>query len=303
MGVLRAMRPSEGLYRNVQYRRDQQDTIRPRMVRARAILHCPTSVSSFLLFSTLVSSLSFGTHVHGTVHSASANFACSLSISFYPPLQCVAIITRPDRSPFTQHTTPCPEYHPFPPTPPLETEHRVSQEVAALEDCCDHSCKSHHFHTTSFHISLKTLSFSLSCLVSLTLRQNQRPQVAGFMCTDGSPDGKTTYPLKLSMYDLLHSAPPPPVVVVLEAHTTNAFRIRMGRSCVRIYLIGVKHQPGRIAPAKEHTNLQSADEHLTVHPIPEARWRLPTSLKGKRQASNADRPRLKAKRKAREGGM
>lgn len=54
------------------------------------------------------------------------------------------------------------------------------------------------------------------------LRQNQRPQSAhcpfpGCNCTDGGPDGMTTYPRKLSTYDSepvrypVHSAPPPPL--------------------------------------------------------------------------------------------
>ena len=119
-------------------------------------------------------------------------------------------------------------------TASLETERRVSQEVAALEDRRDHLCKSHHFsfHSTSFSdLSLSLFSPTLTpaaTVVSLMLRQNQRPQSAhcpfpGCMCTDGSssgPDGVTAYPpRKLSTYDssepLLryashHSAPPPP---------------------------------------------------------------------------------------------
>jgi len=82
-------------------------------------------------------------------------------------------------------------------TASLETERRVSQEVAALEDRRDH-------------------------LLSLMLRQNQRPQSAhcpfpGCMCTDGGGDGVTAYPRKLSTYDseplryTSHSAPPPPL--------------------------------------------------------------------------------------------
>jgi hypothetical protein len=86
-------------------------------------------------------------------------------------------------------------------TASLETERRVSQEVAGLEDRRDH-------------------------LLSLMLRQNQRPQSAhcpfpGCMCTDGggggAPDGVAAYPRKLSMYDSEplrygpHSAPPPPL--------------------------------------------------------------------------------------------
>jgi hypothetical protein len=67
-------------------------------------------------------------------------------------------------------------------------------------------------------------SSPLYCLVSLMLRQNQRPQSAhcpfpGCMCTDGGggPDGVAAYPRKLSMYDseplryAPHSAPPPPL--------------------------------------------------------------------------------------------
>jgi len=107
-------------------------------------------------------------------------------------------------------------------TASLETERRVSQEVAALEDRRDHLCKSHHISLQSFSYFADS-SLLFRPLVSLMLRQNQRPQSAhcpfpGCMCTDGGgPDGVTAYPRKLSTYEskLLrygsHSAPPPPL--------------------------------------------------------------------------------------------
>jgi hypothetical protein len=80
-------------------------------------------------------------------------------------------------------------------TASLETERRVSHEVAALEDRRDH-------------------------LLSLLLRQNQRLPSAtcpfpGCACVDGAPDGVSTYPRKASTYESEHarfasySAPPP----------------------------------------------------------------------------------------------
>ncbi|KAH9038130.1 hypothetical protein EDB84DRAFT_1101289 [Lactarius hengduanensis] len=80
-------------------------------------------------------------------------------------------------------------------TASLETERRVYHEVAALEDRRDH-------------------------LLSLLLRQNQRPQSTscpfpGCACVDGVPDGVSTYPRKASTYESEHtrfasySAPPP----------------------------------------------------------------------------------------------
>ncbi|KAI9454735.1 hypothetical protein BJY52DRAFT_1188715 [Lactarius psammicola] len=79
-------------------------------------------------------------------------------------------------------------------TASLETERRVSHEVAALEDRRDH-------------------------LLSLFLRQNQRPQSAscpfpGCACVDGVPDSVSTYPRKASTYESEHTrfasyAPPP----------------------------------------------------------------------------------------------
>ncbi|KAH9015249.1 hypothetical protein EDB83DRAFT_2440008 [Lactarius deliciosus] len=80
-------------------------------------------------------------------------------------------------------------------TASLETERRVYHEVAALEDRRDH-------------------------LLSLLLRQNQRPQSTscpfpGCACVDGVLDGVSTYPRKASTYESEHtrftsySAPPP----------------------------------------------------------------------------------------------
>jgi hypothetical protein len=119
------------------------------------------------------------------------------------------------------------------PTPPLWRQNaRVSQEVAALEDFWNHLCESRHFHTAPFHISLTALSFLLSPLVSLLLRQNQCPQNAGYLCTDDGPDGMTTYPLspcivKAIVVCLALRTTATPLVVVLGAHITNAFRICM----------------------------------------------------------------------------
>ncbi|KAF8274663.1 hypothetical protein EI94DRAFT_1712821 [Lactarius quietus] len=69
-------------------------------------------------------------------------------------------------------------------TASLEAERRVSHEVAALEDRRDH-------------------------LLSLLLRQNQRPQSAscpfpGCACVDGVPDGVPPYPRKSSTYESEH---------------------------------------------------------------------------------------------------
>lgn len=72
------------------------------------------------------------------------------------------------------------------------------------------------------------------------------------------------YVLLQTMYDssgppwyALHSAPSPPLTSS-SFHTTNAFRICMGPSRAHIY---------RIARAKQHTNLGSGSEYLTVHPM------------------------------------
>ena len=107
------------------------------------------------------------------------------------------------------------------PTPPLCRQNaRVSQEVIALEDCWNHLCKSRHFHTAPFHIPLTALSFLLSPLASLMLRQNQCPQIAGCLCIDDGPDGMTTYPC--TPYHRHPSRRRP-----RGAHTTNVFRICM----------------------------------------------------------------------------
>ena len=62
------------------------------------------------------------------------------------------------------------------------------------------------------------------------------------------------------------------LVVVLGAHTANAFRICMGRSRPRRFWIATgvferKCKPGRIPGAKARTNLGSRGEHLlsTLH--------------------------------------
>ena len=78
----------------------------------------------------------------------------------------------------------------------------MSHEVAALEDRRDHLCKFTSFYSSPSHICLRTVV----CLVSLILRQNQRPQSAhcpfpGCVCTEGGPDGVSAYPRKLSTYD------------------------------------------------------------------------------------------------------
>ena len=78
----------------------------------------------------------------------------------------------------------------------------MSHEVAALEDRRDHLCKFISFYSSPSHICLRTAV----CLVSLILRQNQRPQSAhcpfpGCVCTEGGLDGVSAYPRKLSTYD------------------------------------------------------------------------------------------------------
>ena len=105
-------------------------------------------------------------------------------------------------------------------TASLEAERRVSHEVAALEDKRDHLCnyRSPFIPVALPHPVLMRRTF---CLVSLLLRQNQRPQSAsscpfpGCACVDGVPDGVPPYPRKGSTYESEHprfasySAPPP----------------------------------------------------------------------------------------------